>query len=135
MEMLCLKSNGIMWLNQLFELKERTNTYWYPAANTSVFWNISLSKIYFLGQFVTRKGFWSSFFVLVWFVPSQKTSLCTRNVFSSKKQKLLWLIESFWFSFIPLSANPTRRPNTLKQFVGNSQRIIWVCLRIFWVGI
>ena len=31
----------------------------------------------------------------------------------------------------PLSANPTKWSNTLKQFVGNSRRIVWVCLAIF----
>ena len=29
-----------------------------------------------------------------------------------------------------LSANPTKRSNTLKQFVGNSRQIVWVCLTI-----
>ena len=28
----------------------------------------------------------------------------------------------------PLSANPTNWSNTFKQFIGNSQRIVWVCL-------
>ena len=32
----------------------------------------------------------------------------------------------------PLSANPTKWSNTLKQFVGNSRRIVWVCLTILW---
>ena len=32
--------------------------------------------------------------------------------------------------FNPLSANPTKWSNTLKQFVGCSQRIVWVCLII-----
>ena len=34
--------------------------------------------------------------------------------------------------FNPLSANPTKWSNTLKQFVGNSRRITWVCLTILW---
>ena len=33
------------------------------------------------------------------------------------------------FHFDPLSANPTKWPNTLKQFVGNSRR---VCFTILW---
>ena len=32
----------------------------------------------------------------------------------------------------PLNANPTKWSNTLKQFIGNSRRIIWVCLTILW---
>ena len=32
----------------------------------------------------------------------------------------------------PLSANPTKWSNTLKQFVGKSQQIVSVCLIILW---
>ena len=36
----------------------------------------------------------------------------------------------------PLSANPTKWSNTLKQFVGNSRRIVrrivWACLTVLW---
>ena len=32
----------------------------------------------------------------------------------------------------PLSANPAKRSNTLKQLVGKSQQIVWVCLTILW---
>ena len=32
----------------------------------------------------------------------------------------------------PLSANPTKWTNTLKQFVGCCPRIVWVCLTILW---
>ena len=28
--------------------------------------------------------------------------------------------------------NPTKWPNSLKLFVGNSRRIVWVCLTILW---
>ena len=34
--------------------------------------------------------------------------------------------------FNPLSPNPTKWSNTLKQFIGNSRRIVWVCLTILW---
>ena len=48
-----------------------------------------------------------------------------------------------FFSFlkIPLSnftqinhlrTNPEKRSNTLNQFVGNSQRTVWLCLIILW---
>ena len=33
---------------------------------------------------------------------------------------------------VPLSANPTKWSNTLKQFLSNSRRIVWVCLTILW---
>ena len=32
----------------------------------------------------------------------------------------------------PLSVNPIKWSNTLKQFVANSQQIVWVLLMIFW---
>ena len=34
----------------------------------------------------------------------------------------------------PLGVNSTKWSNTLKQFFGNSRRIVWVCLTIFQVG-
>ena len=38
----------------------------------------------------------------------------------------------YLFPLILLSANPTKWSNTLKQFIGNSRRIDWVCLTISW---
>ena len=32
----------------------------------------------------------------------------------------------------PLSANPTKWPDTLKQFVGSCRQIVGVCLTILW---
>ena len=32
----------------------------------------------------------------------------------------------------PLSANPAKWPNTLKQFVNCYRQIVWVCLTILW---
>ena len=32
----------------------------------------------------------------------------------------------------PLNANPIKWSNKLKQFVGNSRLIVWVCLTILW---
>ena len=37
--------------------------------------------------------------------------------------------------FNPLRANPTKWSNTLKQFVGISRHITWVCLTICEVGV
>ena len=44
-----------------------------------------------------------------------------------------------WISWIsrisllnPVSTNPTKWSNTLKQFLGNSQRVVWVGLIILW---
>ena len=37
-----------------------------------------------------------------------------------------------WLEVYPLSTNSTKWSNTFKQFVGNSQRIVWVCLTILW---
>ena len=35
-------------------------------------------------------------------------------------------------AFNPLSANPTKWSNTLKQFIDKSQKIVWVCVAILW---
>ena len=65
------------------------------------------------------------------------------ETFSNKKaifRILLISINNFWvlrpFPYIvwlaTLNANPTKWLNTLKQFVGNSRRIVWVWLTILW---
>ena len=41
-----------------------------------------------------------------------------------------WYMFVFKVYFNPLNANPTKWSNTLKQFVSNSQWIVWVCLTI-----
>ena len=43
---------------------------------------------------------------------------------------VIWIILSY--KIIPLSANPLKWSNTLKQFVGNNRRVVWVCLTIMW---
>ena len=40
--------------------------------------------------------------------------------------------EQYLKAFNPLSTNPTKWSNTLKQFAGNSRRTIWVRLTILW---
>ena len=66
-----------------------------------------------------------------------------------KEREDLWI--SVWFSLVSgfvnddftllslqvlffkaLSANPTKKSNTIKQFVGCYRRIVWVCLTILW---
>ena len=42
------------------------------------------------------------------------------------------ITESGFFYVDAISANPTKSSNTLKKFVGNSQRIVWLCLTILW---
>ena len=37
-----------------------------------------------------------------------------------------------WHNLDPLSTNPTKWSNKLKQFVGCSQQIVWICLTILW---
>ena len=46
------------------------------------------------------------------------------------------MIASLSNNFIinPLSTNPKKPSNTLKQFVGSCWRIVWVCLTILWGG-
>ena len=115
---LCLKSR-----NRLIPLGTQQQTLLYFGLFHSV--NIFLaSNCHEERMLILFVLFWFGFFLL-------KKRVCAHvNVFHLKK--LLWLIESFRFSFIPLSTNPTRWSNTLKQFVGNSQQIVWVYLNILW---
>ena len=48
------------------------------------------------------------------------------------KYKGMFMSEMRWATFNPLSSNPTKWSNTLKQFVGQSRRIVSVCLTILW---
>ena len=57
---------------------------------------------------------------------AQKSCKDLDNSFISNKH-LSWI-------FNPLSAIPTKWSNTLKPFVGNSRRMVWVCLIILWAG-
>ena len=52
-----------------------------------------------------------------------------KGVFKPHFQKL-FLPRKFHLN--PLSANPTRWSNTLKQFVGCCRRVVWVCLTVLW---
>ena len=45
---------------------------------------------------------------------------------------MIWLYY-FLTSFNPLSTNPTKSSNTLKQFAGFCQRIVWACFTILCV--
>ena len=73
----------------MFEIKEQTNSSGYPTTNTSVFWFISLCKYIPCIKLSRGKDVDSICFILVWFFPSQKTSLCTRKCFPFKKITLI----------------------------------------------
>ena len=47
-------------------------------------------------------------------------------------QKIIFKQFKCLLLFNPLSTFPTKWWNTLKQFVVNSKRIVWVCLTILW---
>ena len=47
-------------------------------------------------------------------------------------QKMVLTSQNGQTHFNLLSANPSKCSNTLKQFVGNSRQIVWVCLTILW---
>ena len=61
-------------------------------------------------------------------IRNSETKICQfQNSSSLPKylEQIIWKIN-------PLNASPTKWWNTLKQFVGNSWRIVWVCLTILW---
>ena len=51
------------------------------------------------------------------------------------KASLLYKRRVFHYPFNPLNTNPPKWSNTLKQFIGYCQRIVWVCLTILGVGV
>ena len=56
--------------------------------------------------------------------------------FQILSEELFWTENSgllrYRITVNPLNVNPTKWSNTVKQFVGNSQQIAWVCLTILW---
>ena len=66
-----------------------------------------------MNLFQTKRECW---FYLEWgYADGSSLILCNLENWCILKEKLK-----------PLSAKPTKRSNTLKQFVGNSRRIVWV---------
>ena len=69
-------------------------------------------------------------------IPKLKYNTLTKFPALSIKGYRIIFLSVFWNDLYrqlnPLSANPTKRSNTLEPFVGKSQRIIWVCLTILW---
>ena len=53
-------------------------------------------------------------------------------VYLKKGIEYLDIYWDFANTFNPLSANPTKWSNTLKQLLSNSRRIVWVWLTILW---
>ena len=61
------------------------------------------------------------------------TFLSSRNKLENLQCKSFdWSLYDCNIGLNPLSANPTKRSNTLKQFVDCCRRIVWVCLTILW---
>ena len=60
--------------------------------------------------------------------------ICNEMSVNYKNTQFYWYVQvklnKLWVKVNPLSADPTKWSNTLKQFVGNSWRIVWVCLTI-----
>ena len=56
-------------------------------------------------------------------------SICVQvQIVHDRMASFCYLVQSF----NPLTGNPTKWSNTLKQFVGNSRQVVWVCLTILW---
>ena len=52
------------------------------------------------------------------------------DLIKSLKKAFIGLFQ--WLDDNPVSANPIKWSNTLKQFLASSRRIVWVCLTILW---
>ena len=57
------------------------------------------------------------------------------NIWPAAERFYFWQnvrLDKIWICFSPLSANPTKWSNILKQFVSDSRVIVSVCLTILW---
>ena len=60
-------------------------------------------------------------------------ALCNTAFFQFPRQRQFIVFTTTMLPFLnPLSANPTKWSNTLKQVVGSCLRIVWVCLTFLW---
>ena len=78
-------------------------------------YNVAICSFFFVGQCDTR-----CFLLIFWISWSLLIDL------------LKWLLFLSMWPLNPLSANPSKWSNTLKQFVGCCQRIVWISLTILW---
>ena len=76
----------------------------------------------------------TSFSKFYHFRKTKKQKKIEKSKSSKQYRKGIFLqrLKSSWLFLNSLSANPTKWSSTLKQFVGNSRRIVWVCLTILW---
>ena len=79
--------------------------------------------------------FWESFF-RIYFVQQWKYNIYVYRVIvtstiPNKAEKVAMFLDEVGDWFYPLSDNPEKWSNTLKQFVGYCRRIVWVSLTFF----
>ena len=94
-------------------------------------WNIFLIHLQIFQRFLFPLTYFSpvSHYIkktLVWFIFQIKRIVSLWNT------KLSWNDRTILLIFNPLSVNPTKWSNTIKQFVGRRWQIVWVCLIILW---
>ena len=77
------------------------------------------------------KGYWFCKFQLLTISSSKVKphSLCLNSILGRALDRNLCV--NIKYSNL-LSVNPTKWLNTLSQLIGNSQRIVWICLTILW---
>ena len=82
---------------------------------------------------LTWKSAWNNPWKSLEDIPEKLVIRTLLNItISYQKFQIHYLKYCQYLSFNPLSANPTKWSNTLKQFVGNCQWIVWVNLTILW---
>ena len=69
--------------------------------------------------------------ILTWFSCCRITCLID-SLYGAEKMSMEVMRYEIQKNVNPLSANPTKLSNTIKQFVGCCRQIVWVCLSILW---
>ena len=92
--------------------------------NTYLTWTETKTR----GILRKKRVFWESGYVT--YIHCLKKWVCQKDM-----DKFLFILKiithhDFISEFNPLSANPTKWPNTLKQFVGKLPTNCWVCMAI-----
>ena len=129
-----------MNLTKLFRtFRKNTFNRLLPSSQSSmaITWSLRLTLSW--GRLILcRANQWTGFFMITASLMKeliQKSNLNFDFSFSihwNNTVKNVFIRLSSYFAFNPLSTNLTKWSNILKKFVGNSLRLVWVCLTILW---
>ena len=128
----CLELLGSVWISQLILLTCFVIlSVFLFVFNGVIFWSGALSDGLLHFKVTNQQSVLGSSLVdLIWWSIYRYFKHLVKHAWWNYFPKSFMIL--VWLGLNPLSFNPTKWSNTLKQFVGNSQRIVWVCLTILW---